>query len=431
MATEIISFSHPNTSQNSKAIRDSNFELLRIVAMFLIIASHWGTEFVGEEYHIKQELFYTNFCDCGQVGVIIFLLISAYFLCTKNFRTLALVKLLIENIFINLLVFIAFVIYNQVCNDENVFIITDLLNCFLIFTKNNWFLQVYYAMFIFAPFLNLVLSRINKKQYLFLIIFLFSIICIFSPNAGLRIRNNDLIYNFMWSILIYCVGAYIRFFPSDFNGKLFPFLGIILLVIVKIFIPQLYHKNRNDLCVFFLSLFCFCLFKNLKMKTNHCINLIASTTLGIYLLHENFFRLIIWRDWLQIPKFLESNWLWLIMITAVIIVFNICALLTLLLRYTFGNPFFKFLDRKMEKLFAKIDNFFPTAEFIDREDVPIKYFYLHVSVVIILYLCTAAENELFALIPNTIFFVLGILCYVLLCFLVRYIIHRVHVNIKE
>lgn len=69
-------------------VRDSGMELLRIVAMLMIVAHHmvlhnqvrvWGYSFSA-----KRLLFETMFEGVGKIGVICFFLISAWFLCEKQ-----------------------------------------------------------------------------------------------------------------------------------------------------------------------------------------------------------------------------------------------------------------------------------------------------------------------------------------------------------
>lgn len=61
--------------------RNSNIELLRIIAMFMIIASHYPHGLSGTDLgYGANRYFYSIFTAFGQVGVGIFLLIMGYFM---------------------------------------------------------------------------------------------------------------------------------------------------------------------------------------------------------------------------------------------------------------------------------------------------------------------------------------------------------------
>ncbi len=65
-----------------KKIRDSRFELLRIISMLLIVASHFSLQSVVSWNHISTPLEAVKllyFDVLGQPGAIVFFIISGYF----------------------------------------------------------------------------------------------------------------------------------------------------------------------------------------------------------------------------------------------------------------------------------------------------------------------------------------------------------------
>lgn len=61
--------------------RDSRFELLRIISMFLIIIYHYGLYGNWNNSSLKTQIF----SPWGQIGVSLFVLISGYFLSTQDY----------------------------------------------------------------------------------------------------------------------------------------------------------------------------------------------------------------------------------------------------------------------------------------------------------------------------------------------------------
>lgn len=70
--------------------RSLNFELLRILAMLMIVASHATQHSGSGDWALISGKFSLNvfatylFGTYGQTGVILFVIISSWFLCTSN-----------------------------------------------------------------------------------------------------------------------------------------------------------------------------------------------------------------------------------------------------------------------------------------------------------------------------------------------------------
>ena len=71
-----------------KKERQSGIELLRIVAMMLIIVHHLIMSTCGSKIDYPfsggRGILFAGFCGFGKVGVAIFFLITGYFLCGKK-----------------------------------------------------------------------------------------------------------------------------------------------------------------------------------------------------------------------------------------------------------------------------------------------------------------------------------------------------------
>lgn len=70
--------------------RDWRFELLRIFSMFLIVATHyfasdnWDVHVNPARFNSWATAVHDSFIMLGQIGVTLFVLISAYFLSSRN-----------------------------------------------------------------------------------------------------------------------------------------------------------------------------------------------------------------------------------------------------------------------------------------------------------------------------------------------------------
>ena len=117
---------------------------------------------------------------------------------------------------------------------------------------------------------------------------------------------------FIWLIIMYFIGAYIRlysikFFEKKYNAlkvSLYSFvimeLGIIIIYLYKDIFARLgteevaYFWPPNSVPMVLLSISIFYMFTNINIKKNNIINLFASTTLGVYILHDGLFKPFIW-----------------------------------------------------------------------------------------------------------------------------------------
>ena len=70
--------------------RDSRFELLRILSMFLIILFHF--EYFGESWRIAKansllnQIILSSYLPFGKIGVYLFIMITGYFVGIKRYR---------------------------------------------------------------------------------------------------------------------------------------------------------------------------------------------------------------------------------------------------------------------------------------------------------------------------------------------------------
>lgn len=194
---------------NINSSRNSSIELLRIVAMLFIIASHSSVHGCFPDARIIP--FYNrvllNCLTLGNIGVSIFVLISGYFLCSKKISVESIKKLHIQVIFysfVGLLVALAFNI--------DVSIKDILKTCFPTIYRSYWFFTVYFILIIFTPYINIFLKNINRIQFLYCLAIMF-LLWIIIPTFMKSTMYGDRI---SWFIMLYMFGAYIKIYPNKF-----------------------------------------------------------------------------------------------------------------------------------------------------------------------------------------------------------------------
>ena len=158
-----------------KIDRQSNIELLRIVAMFMIVLSHAMVLGIGEP---NLKMMHQNTCFAiGElfsnsltiVGVNIFVLISGWFGIRSS------IKGFLNFIFLCLFYSISLYLITNFFY-PNIVELSSLLegirSCFYLLPMKNWFVRAYICLYILAPMINSYVESATQKQLkLFLISF--------------------------------------------------------------------------------------------------------------------------------------------------------------------------------------------------------------------------------------------------------------------
>jgi len=352
--------------------RKSNFELLRIVSIACIILYHsvWhsGVGYLGLNFNKILVDFLDMF---GQLGVNCFMLISGYFLLESNFKWIKVIRISLEASFYILLGILCLKIFGDSTGIAIGWWLPKAL--FPILKEAYWFLTVYVLVYIFSPILKKTISVLSKKQltmFLGLSLFVWSVWPTF---LGLFTNETEgyVFYNrFIWGVIMFFLGAYIRKFVPKIFSKLkntvFLFListGLILLPIFvinffNIDISANYFWRPNSILMLIWSVSLFLLFRNWELKENKLINLLASTTLGIYLFHDGPIRYWLWLDIFKIRNYANLNYFGFYLLVVTVTIFLVGFGIDIGRKFLEKVFLDKFFDRiKIQKLLEKIDSY--------------------------------------------------------------------------
>ncbi len=339
-----------------KKTRDSNIELLRIIAMFMIVVFHIVLHAVNYQLtdaksiellnnglfnkpiFYKKLLLLMTFIPLGKVGDTIFILISGYFMVgRKNIDLIKISKKLLFSLAFVATVLVIGSTITYFLFPYEVISLTPITNVNL----QSWFIGYYLAIMIMATlFLNKFISKLNKKQYLTFLLVLFSIITF--GWTGLVLNNlADELRTLVAGVFVYSLGGYIKKYKPFDNVRTY-ILILIWIGIYGLFFLSYYNVANSSidsyllsntskaytqavytsfydysLFIIILGISLFELFKRIKIRSNRVINYIASTTLTIYLLHDTPFVRSVFRiqDWITLLyyhplEFIGSLLLW-------------------------------------------------------------------------------------------------------------------------
>lgn len=277
---------HVEKVEEIKKERDSNFELCRLVCMLYIVIYHLIIHVPSVYENTSWGLPLRNICH---IGVVVFVMISGYFGIHRKWKRLLSLALSVS--FYNALgILIAVWCFNQQIE------LNSMLSVIFPITNGEyWFITSYVVLYLIAPYINMVLEKLNKRDFTLLLIVLGIIVW-----YGGGVWNKDIGEGrgIMAFILSYSIGSYIRKFYNTETKKLSYWGGHYLLasfimITCITFLPGILSKaithftfGYNQLGLYIMSVLFLLIFQSVKIRSR-IINWSATSCLGIYLCHGN------------------------------------------------------------------------------------------------------------------------------------------------
>ena len=340
--------------ENMELKRNYSLDLLKIVSIIFVIILHYNNGGMGGLLLNTQpgtsNFFIARFTEILTIiACNLFVLISGYFLCKSN-------KIKIRKIvdIVVLLIFYGIVIYAVSIYTGLTIVNKDTLKLMLLTIDDRWFINIYVLLYILHPYINKIISNINKKQHTILIL-----ICVFffscwssvlEPQGILKLNTfvSDGGYGITNFIMFYFIGAYIRlYYDNKKMNKLVLFIIYIYLSLLGTFI---YYRFPDAIRYNFIinvinSIIVFLIFKNIKITKGKTISKFAECSLAIYIIHENLFiRRDIYINIFKSSLFYDSSFLLVNMIFSCIAIFIICAIIEFVRKYLFKMTINRLID---------------------------------------------------------------------------------------
>lgn len=360
--------------------RQSNMELLRVVAMLMIITLHYLDK--GKVLPEFAAMSTTNhyiawlleaFCF---VAVNIYVLISGYFLTTSKFTFKKLAVLWGQILFYSWGIGGIFLLTGMAGEDATS--LYELIFVALPVTAGHyWFATVYVLLFAVSPFLNAAIEKMNKQQHRVCIVVLVTIFSLWNTILPMTIPLADGEgMDIAWFVCLYVIAAYLRKYPEDRKRKGYLYaLGYVLcstlvfgaglaLLWVNSVTGKLggYATNwyaYNSLPVLLGSVCLFVAFTKMEIKgggVNKAINTLAGATFGVYLIHEHRYLRYLWQQWLGVEQSASQPWMVIHLIGSVLLVFVACAVVELIRKWLFSLVTERKWFHKIFERFAKIES---------------------------------------------------------------------------
>lgn len=356
-----------------KKQRNSNIELLRVVAMLMIVLYHIVCHCVNiqvtegglfnQPIFFKHLLILSAIMPLGSVGNAIFMLISGYFMASKGTKIDLLKiskKLLMQLGFASMVLVISSTIVYRTLNGSMYagLISVDSFNTMA------WFVGYYFSVVLFGMlFLNSFLEKLDENKYLTYLFVLFALIQ-FGWTFGLINGLSSNLGVFCTGVFLYSLGGYLKKYNPLRKVKTSVFIALILICCffvllssynitsnnienytrsasTDLFFQTVPGFSNNSIIVIIIGVSLFEIFTRINIPQRRILNYLGQATFMVYLIHDNSFFYSIWntQDWITLLYY-QPN-----MFMVKILLYTIGTFIIGVVVFTIYNLLCKILDK--------------------------------------------------------------------------------------
>ncbi len=203
--------------------RLTNFELLRVLAMLMVVTMHYltGTESLPElgKPVGTGQILGTALESVCVVAVNVYVLISGYFMVQSEFKLSRVIRLICQVLFYTVLIPVVLYALGMpiIIEQEGIYGLIQYI--FPISTGHYWFITEYVILSLLSPLLNAACAKLSKRQLgtiIGLLLIMFSGIKSLVP---VSLATDHYGYDFGWFLCLYLIGGYIRLYGFSFMEK--------------------------------------------------------------------------------------------------------------------------------------------------------------------------------------------------------------------
>ena len=301
--------------------RMANLELLRCVAMMMVVVLHYLgkggllADLAGESLNVPELAAWLLEAFCI-VAVNVYMFLSGYFLSGSSFRLSRLIQLWMQVWLYSVALGLAGALSGVMRGTElDLHYLLTLI--FPILMGHYWFMTAYLFLYLMLPLAGMAVERMTKRQLQVTLGLLLLAFCVIKSVLPLRLEMDGQGYDCLWYLCVFLTAAYVRKFgisvlDRKWTGAILYVGGCLGVFAGTLALRQVYLRTGslermltmfleyNHVLPFLAAVGLFGIFRKVQVKGKAAaaINRIAPYTLGVYLLHENFGLRYSWQDWL-------------------------------------------------------------------------------------------------------------------------------------
>ena len=243
----------------------------------------------------------------------------------------------------------------------------------------SWFAQNFLVLYLLTPIINRVLHWLQHTYYVMLLV-VSTVIWFLIPtvlNLWTNVPHTTFGFKHIFSFVVfYSLGAYIKLYGSHITKKIGiiftaigfvgAFLGDILVDVLAMmdlaYMKQIFYFTQNDYGFFqlLLGIGLFIIFLKAKIIYRPWINVVASTTFGIYLFHDNrLFLHHMWDNVLATYQYYDSLVLPLYAIFVVALIFVIGMTVDYVRLAFIEKPVMKAITPSLDRIQSRVEKVLP------------------------------------------------------------------------
>ena len=204
--------------------RSSNLELLRILAMLGIVASHYNGLIMPQLMDSDEP--FAHFLlvqSCwGKIGINCFMLISGYFMCEKDATWKKYIKLLAWVYFYIFVIQVPLIIAGEIPNTAQSWM--HIVFNWRVFDMDH-FVTSFLIFYLFIPFVKKFIHTLSKKELERVIILLSVFFIGYYNTPGFGDGMGFMVHPLVWFTYLFLVAGYLRLYDSPYKHKSLAFWG--------------------------------------------------------------------------------------------------------------------------------------------------------------------------------------------------------------
>lgn len=273
-----------------KKVRSSNLELLRMLAMIMVILLHLNgsANALAQLTPDDSNYYWVHLFQAISIcSVDCFVLISGYFMILKHEAPLK--KLLMLSWDVAFWGLLGIVLSRVIWGESTG--IKDIVLAMVPYIKGGrWFVRDYIILSLLAPFLNVCLTRLSKRSYQILLVVMVLFLSVW-PSFFPKPPIDDYGYSFTHFILLYAIAGYLRLhMPKSPNTQ--TALGGYILSVALIFGSSLigigYSYAYNYVFVITAAVSLLLLFRGMQFQSK-AVNWLAAGAFDVFVIHTTGF----------------------------------------------------------------------------------------------------------------------------------------------